>query len=40
LTGYSFGRWVCIVTVDGEDLVEWIKEKKLTTADLCPEEQK
>lgn len=33
LTGYSFGRWVCIVTVDGEDLGEWIKENKLTEAD-------
>lgn len=38
LTGYNFGRWVCIVTVDGEDLAEWIKENKLTKADLCPEE--
>lgn len=38
LTGYSFGRWVCIVTVDGEDLAEWIKANKLTKADLCPEE--
>ena len=39
LTGYSFGRWVCIVTVDGKDLAEWIIENKLTKADLCPNEQ-
>jgi len=38
LTGYSFGRWVCIVTVDGVNLATWIKEKKLTKADLCPEQ--
>jgi len=38
LTGYSFGRWACIVTVDGEDLAGWIKANKLTMADLCPEE--
>lgn len=36
LTGYSFGRWVCIVTVNGEDLAEWIKANKLTKVDLCP----
>jgi len=40
LTGYSFGRWVCIVTVDGVDLATWIEENKLTKADLCPEEPK
>lgn len=28
-TGYvSFGRWVCIVTVDGQDLAWWVKEKE------------
>jgi len=40
LTGYNFGRWVCIVTVNGVDLAEWIKEKKLTKGDRCPEELK
>jgi len=37
LTGNSFGRWVCIVTVDGEDLAEWIIENGLTKADLYEE---
>ena len=40
LTGYSFERWVCVVTVDGVDLATWITENKLTKADLCPEELK
>ena len=40
LTGYSFELWVCIVTVDGVDLAEWIKENKLAKTDLCPEELK
>lgn len=31
----SFGRWVCLVTVDGWDLGEWIEERELTKADLC-----
>ena len=34
----NFNRWVCTVSVDGEDLGEWIKDNKLTKADLCPEE--
>ena len=34
----SFDRWVCWVTVDGEDLGEWIEENKLTKADLCPDQ--
>jgi hypothetical protein len=34
----SFNRWVCTVSVDGENLADWIKENKLTKADLCPEE--
>jgi len=38
LTGYSFARWVCVVTIDGRDLATWIKENKLTKADLCPDE--
>jgi len=34
--GYGkFGRWVCLVIVDGEDLGEWIEERELTKADLC-----
>jgi len=37
LTGYSFGRWVCVVTVDGRNLAEWIIENGLTKADLCEE---
>jgi len=36
----SFGRWVCIVTVDGVDLAAWIRKNKLAKADLCPEEPK
>ena len=31
----SFGRWVCLVIVDGEDLGEWIEDMGLTEADLC-----
>jgi len=38
LTGYSFARWVCVVTIDGRDLATLIKENKLTKADLCPDE--
>lgn len=30
----TFCRWICEVTVDGEDLAAWIKENGLTKADL------
>ena len=31
-----YSRWICAVTIDGEtDLATWIKENKLTKADLC-----
>jgi len=34
----SFNRWVCTVSVDGEDLVEWIFARKalssITTQDI------
>lgn len=34
----SFNRWVCIVCVDDKNLATWIKENKLTKANLCPDE--
>ena len=38
ITERVVSQQVCIVTVDGEDLTEWIKANKLTKADLCPED--
>jgi len=32
----SFGRWVCAVSCDGQDLSTWIRDNRLTKADLCP----
>ena len=34
----KYGRSICLVTVDGSDLGEWIEEKELTKADLCPDQ--
>ena len=31
----SFGRYVAAVTVDGQDLAEWIRDEGLTKGDLC-----
>lgn len=33
----KYGRWICTVSVDGQDLAEWIKKRELTKEDLCPE---